>query len=134
MRGALQTFEHRSLSALQTEVQAIFHALKLLIRMHIYEAVLCSNSQSAIMMINEEQKSETEVHYWIVQIHELKQAFSSLTFVHIGRSQNERADILAKQVLQRSQSILWLSNFPSWLITMGQKAHCKCIHVCSCKF
>lgn len=132
LQSALHMFENRSLSPLAVEVQAILQAVMLLMRMHIAEVVLHSDSLSALRMINGEQEPNSEVHFWILQIKELSKTFTSLIYVHVGRSSNGRADALAKYALQSTQSMLWLSNFPIWLVSMGPNVHCKCINVCSC--
>lgn len=129
---AMKNYEDRTLSPLAAEVYAIIQAVRLLIRLNIHVAKLHSDSSNAIHMINGEQEPDSEVYHWISQIQEMRKEFETLNFTYISRYRNSQANALAKLALRKSQSMLWMYDFPHWLKSMGQRAHCKCSMSCLC--
>lgn len=107
--------------------------IKLLQWLEISQATLYSDSLNAVNMISgDTEDPSTEVRHWIIQIQDMCKTFTSLRVYHIARRDNWRADRLTKEALCQRNSMLWMSNFPSWLVSKGQNAHCKCIEFCKC--
>lgn len=100
--------------------------------MQVKDACVYSDSITAINMIRGEQDTTSNVHHWIVQIQDMVQQFVSLYLCYIPRGRNRHADYLAKEALANHSSMLWLSIFPSWMLSLGSVAHCKCITPCNC--
>lgn len=130
--GAMAMADNTPLLPLAGEVQAIIQGLRLLQRLHIANVALFSNSLSAVQMINDVRCTTSKVHHWIVQIRKLCSELNTIGIFYTPRSKNMRADRLAKEALSKRLSMLWLSNFPLWLVSMGSETHCKCLSYCNC--
>lgn len=103
-------------------------------RLQYSKAQVFSDSLNAINMIMGELQTSPQVHHWVLQIQDMCSHFSYLNFFHVPRIRNRNADLLAKDVLEKSRSMLWLSDFPIWLSPVGFSTRCKCkmYSVCSC--
>lgn len=103
-------------SPLAAECQAIMHGIRLLQQMQIKDACVYSDSVNAIKMINGEQIITSEVYQWVIRI-------------RIG---NRKVDFLARDALDQNRSMLWFSQFPLELLSMGPHVLCKCTTRCDC--
>lgn len=122
--------EHAALSPLAAEVQAMLHGLRLAQRMQIKVCQVCSDSLTAIRMINSEIDMLLEVEHWVLTIQNMCQEFLSISFTHISRNSNLRADALAKDTLHHTRSMLWMSDYPSWLLVLDNDAQNNCNVIC----
>lgn len=129
---AMEMVDNAALNPLAAEVQAILHALRLLQQMDIREAQVFSDSYNTINMINKVLDKSTDVTHWIISIQDMCKRFQSISFHYISKNRNVRAYALAKKALASKSTMLWLSDFSSWLVALGKAVHCKCINTCVC--
>lgn len=66
------------------------------------------DSSIDVSMIKGEDQPTHDVCHCIVQIQDMCNTFSSINFSYVPRTRNKSDDLLAKQALVHSQSILWL--------------------------
>lgn len=130
--GALEVMEPTIHTPFAVEVNAIIHGIRLLHRMNISHASVLSDSLTTIKMIRGELEMSSDVHHWIIQIERMIPSFQNISFIHVSKKDNLRADSLAKDALASRTSMLWLEDFPQWLMSMDNFIHCNCHFLCNC--
>lgn len=126
-RGTMEFFDQASHTPLAAEIQAIIHSMRLLQRLNITTACVCSDSVNAIKMIQDVIPITSDVHHWILQIQNMGGNFENLSFIYVSRNCNRKANYFARHALAKQRSMLWLDNFP---YELHYSTHCKCTIPC----
>lgn len=130
--GAMEYFDPILHSPLAAEVNPLIHGLRLLQRMNISCAIVCSDSTNAVKMIRGDIQPITDVHHWILQIHQLAESFDRISFNLVSRHCNKQADYLAREALAHQRSMLWIGDIPRALISITNFSPCNCKVSCIC--
>lgn len=84
----------------QAEYQAVVKALELVPKHNPVEIEVRIDSELVVKQINGEYKVKNpDFQPWIVKIHNFKQTFNNIRFIHVRREQNKRADELVNEAL-----------------------------------
>lgn len=84
-------------------------------RMNWQNLLLESNSETAIRLFQVEIESISEDGTWIQDIKVLVQSIRDFSFVHVSCLNNVLAHCLVVKAVRNNWSLLWVSNFPTWL-------------------
>lgn len=106
----LETF----VNPLCAEEYAMLEGLHLANRMNLRRITIFSDSLSLVMMLRKETTVCVDVASIIWDVDMIKRCFEFVEIGYVSRNSNGMAHTLARQSLYDG-SMLWLSNFPSWL-------------------
>ena len=113
-----------SFSSLHAEVEALIWAMECMRNLHQFQVTFATNCSQLVKMVSEPKEWPAFANY-LEDIKILKESFPSSMIIHVPRTQNSKADNLARSV--RSQ--------PSYVVSMDAESpvwFTESIWVCLC--
>lgn len=119
IRAAMTNVQQALYSPFNGEALAILKGLQLARRLNYEFVEVESDCQLLVSMLNGSDSTLSEEGIWIQDIRDLVVLFTEVKFLHVSRKFNLPAHRLAGEGVLMG-SFLWLSAFPSWLISAVQ--------------